>query len=588
MVSSATDIVNLGSSAYEIIETAGYCTQYDVTDKIPDIGARLGDLREEVVESIGPKSRLVLLMALISMEIGQASASASEYDVAQMISCELNRVCSLMQSLRPSVFGKYLFVALSHKDVGNESEDPFERTNRLGHWSVCWRDLQDEQQASWYSTIISDLESQASEITRHTQLICKLSFKLIEVGLAPVSASTMPSVIALRKEVGYVLSRMYYELNVGIKLQFNPRNNGHGQNAGTEQIVDLFCSERNGYQRGRISIENARESISQALYAVPLCVDHKELHYSPRFAHVTLREAARQSRIAESSELCSFLEELSRLALTNRKFPVIANEWLYTKLVNSIDDLVGSYYVLVDMHDVEHGVIRLNSCNTPYLTNGEFERNPIGNLRPLLELTDYFLGGHLSPNELIGQAFELRCKQQAIFADYFRVFSGYNIQVRGGYCPCFYLVFGSGDGVRGFAESVLQVEDAISHAEQATEHHLISGAGLAQVVAGITYSTLQKRAEFSLHVTKLFKGTSSSLARLHVWGDVMTDIQAAQALDLMTKRHLSSIGKPHGSKIVAKLYHFQDMWTVHLPSAYHSEFRTILQRCKELTSNVRR
>jgi hypothetical protein len=232
--------------------------------------------------------------------------------------------------------------------------------------------------------------------------------------------------------------------------------------------------------------------------------------------------------------------------------------WPGVRRGERIEELSGArgmpFYVITDVHGIEWG---------PALTTGtNATTSAEGNAARLLPTARAWLAAERCTSTTLDTAYNDRLEREQALAVHLR-----NLGRQPG------MLFGTlGDGLEGMVPSIDRFRTVLATTNAAEEGRLRSGAGAAraQGTDGASRDVVRRRAEFSLHVTKLLTPEDTPLAEMHVFGKALPKREARILLNRL--RDLRDSPNHH----FRHARHYAETWLRHLPAASHREFTDVV------------
>lgn len=233
----------------------------------------------------------------------------------------------------------------------------------------------------------------------------------------------------------------------------------------------------------------------------------------------------------------------------------------------TLADLLGhresDFFLMTDVHDIEHGV-------TLSLLGSDGRAVPPGNppaVRSvgthgwlLPAVLEFALDDRAEIDDLIITAFSRRQQASQWLVTYYRQFQ---ILV-----PQGKLFAATGDGLFGRVPRRTDLARVSAQASRRIGNTITSGAGATEIQQQDSMVTLERRAAFSLHVTKLFKGTGHHLEYAHVFGQ-----QLSHDAESHLVRRLSELARdshrhgPRDAKLARAVRMHRQDWRGHMSRA---------------------
>ncbi len=252
----------------------------------------------------------------------------------------------------------------------------------------------------------------------------------------------------------------------------------------------------------------------------------------------------------------------ARRPLRDPHFGDLAAEFCMT-LADLVEHRESDLFVMTDVHDIEHGV-KLERLLSDGRTVPPLDPPAVrsvgthGWLFPTV--LEFVLDGEAVMDDLIITAFTRRQQASQWLVAYYRQLQAL--------VPLARLFAATGDGLMGRIPRRTDLAGVLAQASHRTGNVITSGAGATFIQPQDSIIALERRAAFSLHVTKLFKGTGHHLEYAHVFGQQFSRDEERRIVRRLedVARESDHHGRSH-SKLARAVRIHQHDWRDHLSHA---------------------
>ena len=217
--------------------------------------------------------------------------------------------------------------------------------------------------------------------------------------------------------------------------------------------------------------------------------------------------------LAASSEPLYLYAKQPEELLHDTHFLSVASEYELT-LDEVIEGRASSLFVMTDVHDIEHGVPLAPSASMVSSSahpSDAPQLRSMGTYGLLAQLVNEFVVLEFRDiDSFIDAAYARRQQAAAWLSEFFS-----NLQ-RGEPRSRFFVAMG--DGLIGLVPRDVDLAHMFKRASDSVGRLITSGAGATAIQHGDDMLQLERRASFSLHVTKMFKGTGRDNEYAHEYG----------------------------------------------------------------------
>lgn len=527
-----------------ILSLAIGTTSLPPESSIPDIVALLGEARESIISEIAIKKQTSIVLIFLTNNFGDRKTKFSSSTLQEKMTLEQVKLISKIKrgGWNIGLFTKYI---VGYQILRAEAEkiisEPHIKTQKKGIIAVEKKLL--PQTMPQINKKIYEIEQITKDNVDPDLFDYKLSFKYIFFSCKNSKLADNQN----RRVLNELLCRYYYDLAVSAKLVSEKFSIDGFDLSGTINQLSLSSV--------KVGNKRVQEIISEALYTPCLSLSPKQLLFSPSY---TL------SRVQKEG-FKNYTSIVQKRIIFDHKFEGVFNRWLFKKNIQSdIKEFSGKYFVYSDIHNLAKGGVVHTQEKNRILS--------LGNQNKIMQASEKYLDGKVSLDCLLKEAYKERLKGENYLNDYFSQLAHHLFSCNGMLLPSYYLDVG--DQIVGVVSRPMLAVSAFLQASRNTGYKYFSGLGIVKINDVNTYGSIIKKAEYCVHVTKMFKGVDNKWSTFQIWGDPFSNAKIEAVFNITNKW----IDGGNNKKYLLEMVKFRKEWSFHLPTIYKKEMSRLLSQ----------
>lgn len=528
-----------------MLSLASGTTSLPPENSTPDIVALLGEAREIIISELAIKSQVSIVFIFLTNNFGDRKTKFSSNDLQEKMTLEQVKLISKLKNdgWNIGLFTKYV---AGYQILGAETDKiiskPHIKTQKGGIVAVE-KKLFPERMPQLNKKIYK-IEQVIKDNIEPDLFDYNLSFKYISFSCKSRKRADNQN---NRRILNELLCRYYYELAVSAKLVSGKFSIDGFDLPTTINQISLSTA--------KVGNKQVQEVISDALYTPCLSLSPKQLLFSLSYI----------SSCAQKEGFKNFINIVNKRIIFDHKFGSIFNRWLFKQIIQSdINKFSGKYFVYSDIHSLAKG--------GEFYTQENNKISSLGNQNKIIRASEKYLGGKINSDCLLKEAYKERIKGENYLNDYFSELAHHHFSRNGILLPSYYLDVG--DQIMGIISRPMLAVSAFLQASRNTGYKYFSGLGIVKINDVNTYSSLIKKAEYCVHVTKMFKGIDNKWSTLQIWGEPFSRAKAEAVFDLTNKW----IGGGNNKKYLLEMVKFRKEWGIHMSKIYKKEISRLLSQ----------